>query len=316
VLPFPFDPPPSWPSVDRREPAAQALRRMVLRQLEVAEAQEQGLRADLDSEFCHDLRVAVRRTRSLLGQLRRALEHGEADELRAELAWLGRATGPLRDLDVLRIELSTLEPELAEGLDPLVELLGERQREAQTQVVEVLDSERWRRLGQTWRRWAQGAAPADGPAFGPLVADRVARLARRVRREGSRLGPDAPADDLHELRITCKKLRYLLECAREAAATEEQRRCVRALKGLQQVLGDFNDACLQAFELERLAEPLAERAPLALLPLGRLVEHRREAERAARAGFAERFEAFASRRTRRDFQRFEATLRGEEGRSR
>ena len=85
---------------------------------------------------------------------------------------------------------------------------------------------------------------------------------------------------------------------------------MRALKGLQQVLGDFNDARLQAGELQGLAEALAVRAPLALLPLGRLVEHRLEGERTARAGFSERFEAFAGRGTRRDFQRLEATLRG------
>jgi CHAD domain-containing protein len=222
----------------------------------------------------------------------------------------------LRDLDVLEIELRTLDPELAEGLEPLVELIEERRREAHARVVEVLDSERWRELRTAWRHWGQGPAPAAGSPFGALVADRVARLYRRIRREGAGLGPDAAAADLHALRIDCKKLRYLLECAREAAATEEQRRCVRALKGLQQVLGDFNDAQLQASELEALAGPLAEREPLALLPLGRLVEHRREGERAARAGFSERFEAFAGRRSRRDFERLEGVLRGEEARAR
>ncbi len=66
---------------------------------------EAGLRADLDSEFLHDWRVAVRRTRCLLGQLKQVFPAGETRRLRSELGWLARLTGPLRDLDVFLLLL-------------------------------------------------------------------------------------------------------------------------------------------------------------------------------------------------------------------
>ena len=68
-------------------------------------ANEPGLRANLDTEFLHDFRVAVRRTRSLLGQIRHVFPPDAVDHFSTEFSWLGRLTGPLRDMDVLVLGL-------------------------------------------------------------------------------------------------------------------------------------------------------------------------------------------------------------------
>ena len=47
------------------------------------------------------MRVAIRRMRAALKAARSLLDRTWADELRAELGWLGRALGPVRDADVL-----------------------------------------------------------------------------------------------------------------------------------------------------------------------------------------------------------------------
>jgi CHAD domain-containing protein len=47
------------------------------------------------------MRVAVRRMRATLKAARPLLDRAWADDLRAELGWLGRALGPVRDADVL-----------------------------------------------------------------------------------------------------------------------------------------------------------------------------------------------------------------------
>ena len=64
----------------------------------------EGTAADLDSEYLHDFRVAVRRTRSVLG----AAEHVVPEDVRTAggdgFKWLGDATTPPRDLDVEVIE--------------------------------------------------------------------------------------------------------------------------------------------------------------------------------------------------------------------
>ncbi|CAA9418039.1 MAG: Adenylate cyclase, partial [uncultured Pseudonocardia sp.] len=64
-----------------------------------------GTRAGADIEDLHQMRVSVRRMRAALKAARPLLDAAWADGLRAELGWLGRALGPVRDLDVLLLRL-------------------------------------------------------------------------------------------------------------------------------------------------------------------------------------------------------------------
>jgi hypothetical protein len=67
----------------------------------VIEANLPGTLADVDSEFLHDLRVAVRRTRSLQRELKAVFPPAELTRWRSEFRWLQEVTGPSRDLDYL-----------------------------------------------------------------------------------------------------------------------------------------------------------------------------------------------------------------------
>ncbi len=74
---------------------------VVLRRLlEVIEANLPGTLGDIDSEFLHDLRVAVRRSRAVQRELRGVFPPSELAHFRAEFRWLQRATGTARDIDV------------------------------------------------------------------------------------------------------------------------------------------------------------------------------------------------------------------------
>ena len=64
-----------------------------------------GTIADVDSEFLHDFRVAVRRTRSLQRQLEPVFPPEPLAHFRSEFRWLQQATGPVRDLDVHQLDL-------------------------------------------------------------------------------------------------------------------------------------------------------------------------------------------------------------------
>src|SRR5262245_56748631 len=57
-------------------------------------------------EGVHQLRVAVRRLRTVLTLFECALPRRTAQSLERELAQLGRAVGPVRDLDVLAIAVA------------------------------------------------------------------------------------------------------------------------------------------------------------------------------------------------------------------
>src|SRR5262249_23551510 len=73
--------------------------------LNIMVANEPGMRADLDTEFLHDYRVSLRRTRSLLGQIKNVFPEDTVTHFRNEFRWLARATSTKRDLDVLLLSL-------------------------------------------------------------------------------------------------------------------------------------------------------------------------------------------------------------------
>ena len=113
---------------------------------------------------------------------------------------------------------------------------------------------------------------------------------------GRAIDDDKPAEDLHELRKVGKELRYLLEFFASLYPAEVVKPMVKSLKGLQDMLGRFQDREVQANSLRELAPEVAE--PRALMAMGVLVERFMQEEAAARAEFADRFGAFASKEQR------------------
>lgn len=159
---------PIVPQLAAQMPAGEGVR-SILRQLFAAlEAQEQGTRAGLDPECLHDFRVAVRRTRSVLGQLKQALPEGAVVRFGPEFAWLGEITGPTRDLDVYLLRFpayrDSLPPEDHDHLQPLHRFLLAHRQTAQAQLLKELDSERYQQLKWQWREFLD--APAGGAPLG------------------------------------------------------------------------------------------------------------------------------------------------------
>ena len=110
-------------------------------------ANEPGLRANLDTEFLHDFRVAVRRTRALLGQIRHVFPADVVAHFATEFSWLGRLTGPLRDVDVLVLTLREHRADVPAGdMEVLTAFLGQAQQQEHQRLVDALDGDRYRRL--------------------------------------------------------------------------------------------------------------------------------------------------------------------------
>ena len=292
---------------------AECLARLLEERLETFLAQEAGLRADLDPEFNHDLRVAMRRTRSLLGELGKALPRAAVEHLRDELRWLGGLTGPLRDLDVLAAELRATPDLPPEDLRALLEALGRRRDGALAALREGLDTPRYAALVRAWRELCEGPPPEDGPGARPFRA----RLARRLRKRSdallARIHPDlaaGPVADLHAVRIQAKKLRYLLECAKGLVAPKREAGALATLKRLQERLGALNDASVQGEALARLGRELGAGGltPTAEFWLGRLTERAAARLDAERALLPDALCAFTAQRARKDFERLLADL--------
>jgi len=79
---------------------------------------------------------------------------------------------------------------------------------------------------------------------------------------------------LHELRILAKKLRYLVDVTPSFYEAADRERILGGLKKLQRVLGDFNDAEVQAQRLLECGRALGDLGGSAgaLLAFGRLAE--------------------------------------------
>ncbi|MHC4923270.1 MAG: CYTH and CHAD domain-containing protein [Planctomycetota bacterium] len=308
----------SWapPEFTAGTPAAEALRIVLGSLLEVLVENDDGLRRDVDSEFLHDFRVACRRTRTILTQVKDVLPAESVAKFREEFRWLQQVTGPTRDMDVYLLKIpayrATLGPESGGDLEALRTFLVKRQRQEHRRMVEALDSERYVTLRREWaeflailpahvRRHPRAEAPIRG-----IVGGRIWKILRRVLRKGAAVTDETPAADIHVLRIDGKKLRYLIDLFAPAFPPQELRRIGRELKGLQDVLGDFNDYEVQQDSMLHFAEEMRAggRAPTkTLVAMGRLVDLLGRRQEEARAGFDGSFARFARRANRKRFRK-------------
>ena len=111
-----------------------------------------------------------------------------------------------------------------------------------------------------------------------------------------------PAEKLHRLRIDCKKLRYLLEFFARLYSPAKMKRLIKALKQLQDNLGEFNDLHVQMASLRHFQEQMmaaqGELAPPTQAALEQLVTHLNERQLSQRLHFSDSFSQFSAPSTR------------------
>ncbi len=290
-----------------RMPAAVAMTAVLTNLFDTLTANVNGTVRDIDTEFLHDLRVAVRRTRSALKLTGDVLPGDMAARFRPEFKWLGDLTTPTRDLDVYLLGYAGMAAGLvaatAEELQPFHAYLERSRAAAHRQLARGLRSARFSRLGREWAHALASAGGTGGPrpaartTVGRLAASRIGRAHRRVLRDGSAITPTSPPESLHELRKRCKELRYLLEFFGSLYDPGQHWQAVKELKALQDCLGEFQDMQVQHEEIRVFAAQMMEQraAPAAtLLAMGEIAAGLATRQRNARSEFAGRFRDFAS----------------------
>jgi CHAD domain-containing protein len=294
------------PRQRREEPAEQAAAGALAGPLATMSATLPGTIADVDSEFLHDFRVAVRRTRSLQRQLAPVFPPEPLAHFRSEFRWLQQATGPVRDLDVHQLDLSAFRaaspPTVAADLEVLADMLAQRRRAEFRRMVRALKSRRTQEVLDGWASFLHKLpdSPAHGrPDAGKPIADLAATRIRKVYRQMVKMGraidDESPPEALHDLRKKGKELRYLLEFFSGLFPEDVVKPMVRTLKSLQDVLGRYQDQEIQAATLRALGVDLGGRegGPAALMAMGVLVRSLDQDHADARAEFQERFDRFA-----------------------
>ena len=297
-------------SADARADAAAVT--ILRRLLQIIEVNLPGTLADTDSEYLHDLRVAVRRSRALQRELRGVFAPEPLRVFRAGFRELQVLTGPTRDLDVQLLEFgdlaATLPADSAADVAPLRTLLEQRLARERAAMVRGLKSERTRALLDNWRDFLDALvdAPADDrPDAARPIADvageRIAKVYRHMVKMGGAIDADSPHEALHDLRKQGKELRYLLEFFTSIYPPEVVKPMVATLKALQDVLGRFQDREVQADALRALGDDIAalEGGAAALMAMGVLVQRLAEEQEHAREQFAARFAQFAAKSQRK-----------------
>ena len=291
-------------NIDPRAPADQAGRAVLTTVHQNFARNLAGVIGDLDAEFLKDLRVAVRRTRAALWALRPAWRRGEIEPLEAGLKWLGDVTTPVRDLDVylerLPVYQAGLPAALQSALEPLGGLLRTVRALNQAAMVRALTSPGFDALEARWLDFLTTPAAAKKPAarrpIGEVARARTTSTYAALLTEGRAIQPTSPAEALHALRKTGKKLRYLLEFFRSVHPPAQIKPAIKHMRRLQAHLGEFQDVSIQYTTLAGHAAQLkACGAPAATgRAVAHLIKQLQAREQAERAHFEARWAAFDS----------------------
>ena len=266
-------------SLDRDVSAEHAFQAIGRACVGLLQANEAALLQTRAPEAIHQMRVALRRWRTALSVFRELFQD-QGEGIRAELKWLAGELDEARDLDVFstgalaNADLAKSHPEAFAALEAAV---SAARAQAYERAAAAIGSDRYRKL--LWEG-ARAMEALERPSSDDAAQPSARTLARRalahqrkaIKRAGGRLARLDPVAR-HHLRIKAKKARYTVELLGGLfGRPKRKRRFSRALKDLQNTLGDLNDIHVA----EGLAERLAARAgtPEAGLVAGLIVSAR------------------------------------------
>lgn len=263
------------------QPFAESARRSLRRHFEKMLAREAEVRSGEDPEDVHQMRVATRRLRASLQVVAPVFEEKRVRQFRRKLRATADVLGNVRDADVflehLRAYRETLKSPRKASLDDLIAAVEAERAVARTALLVELDTKRYRRFKHEVARflttYGEGVV-AQAEHGGPLrLRDLAGSLVWR-RYEDLRsfevIFPGAPDEQLHEMRIAGKRLRYTLEFFADALGDEVDA-CLKPLADLQEALGSLQDSVVARERIERLG--------MSNTPGARAYLARREAER-------------------------------------
>jgi len=258
----------------------------------------------------HDYRVSIRKTRSALTQINQVLPQNDIAKYNIFFSGLGKLTNPVRDLDVFLLKLESYQQNLKNSskdkLQSLREYLVQSRAAAQKKFVETSKSAEHRNHIKTWREYLEDSAPIKPPlvnstrAVYKLANEHIWNMYQLALEEGNAITDESEADALHELRKTCKKLRYLMEFFQSLYPAPGIRELIQALKGLQDNLGVYNDLHVHTGILKKFIKQSTDAdANKACEQMIKFLEQR---QMKTRNRFAESYAAFSSLDNQSEFK--------------
>ncbi|HWZ47190.1 MAG TPA: CHAD domain-containing protein [Herbaspirillum sp.] len=267
---------------------AQGLRAIIVNCLAQIQGNETGVAHGNDPESVHQMRIGLNRLLSALGVFSDVITCPRT--LHAELKWLTRELGAVRDWEVLAgvtlpdiIAAHSGQPELLR----LQKACMQRAQNKRRHIAAVINSIRYSRLILSCGNWAHGtdfgmhsSSPMHKKLAQPLAKFAMKILEQRHKKlqKKIRLLRDAEANDTpqvqHQLRKAAKKSRYAIEFFKSLFPAKRLQPCLKTLTTFQAVSGRMNDASVAMELLHSLGEERAYLAQAAGFSNGYLTIHR------------------------------------------
>ena len=215
-----------------------------------------------DADAIHQARVATRRVREALPLVTRG---SKERKLTKAVSRLTRALGRVRELDVALVNLDEVTADAAmqtEGINLLRAILKDERQRLYADMAERIDRVDPEKLQRKALAAVARNADSEDDALSAqrmkTVIKRAARRAVSLQAAIDNAGGIYLPDRLHEVRIAVKKLRYVLEIARELSRSRASAR-IRMLKTVQDLLGRMHDLEMLIMRIRALQG--SERAP-------------------------------------------------------
>ena len=285
-----------------------AVQKILTHQMHRFREQFPGVQRDVDTEFVHQARVAIRRMRSALRLFRDAIPEGTAAYLRGELKWLGKRFGGVRDLDVFLLNLSRFQEKIerfpAKKRQAFENGIEKRRRSLLKTLNEVLESPRYKTFERRFVQFLTRPVPSRPRA--PLAVKAVREVAPVLIMErfdaaieqGRVLHANSKLKQYHLLRIQMKRLRYACEFmapAYEGALDAFVERMVE----IQDCLGELQDTVFTRGFIDSLCADWRGKLvdPDLLFILGEIYQLQAEIARERQEAFGKIWEQFSSEET-------------------
>lgn len=246
------------------------------------------VRLGLEDEDLHQLRVAVRRLRSDLRTFDVVLDPQWSETIRHELGWLAGSTNTRRDLDVLRCRLTgyrdVLDSADLPSLEHIVQACDAEAEVARSQILEVLESERYLNLLSELVATVQTRSRCDletqqdndtqeHQVEREQLTSAIGHRWKQLEKQIGYLKTKPTAAGLHQTRIKAKRCRAAIEAVAPSVGSPAKK-LAHSLAELQDVLGDFHD-CEVA---EAWCRRVAQEQPQLAFVAGQLVADTRRQE--------------------------------------
>jgi CHAD domain-containing protein len=228
----------------------EALRLILRRELEIMAFNEACVVSHYDIECLHDFRVAMRRTRILLSRSRGVLPKRAITPFMAGFVRLGCLTGPCRDLDVMLAHWTEIAPAADAATNQVYHYLLQQRDHLRALMLSELCSPKHKQFMKSWQDFLSAVPVSTRIKYArrpiaDIAGDLVGETLRNVMKKMNKIHAGSSDRKIHKLRISCKRLRYMLDYFLIFSTKSVHQKLPEQLKAIQDELGKYQDLIIQ-----------------------------------------------------------------------